>query len=168
MASKASAASGGDQPLINISDLSLVQLENVKQQLEGQLTNLSSSYAQLSTGLRGFKTARQALDSIEKTPKGHQIIVPLTNALYVPATLEDSTRVTVDVGAGYYVEKSVKDAKSFYDSKISSVQNTMNDVKANGEKIENNLNTVLTVLETKQGELTQRQTKGKPAPSSRS
>jgi len=36
---------------------------------------------------------------------GKQILVPLTQSLYVPGTLADNKHVIVDVGTGYYVEK---------------------------------------------------------------
>lgn len=33
------------------------------------------------------------------------VLVPLTNSLYVRGELSDPTRVIVDVGTGFYVEK---------------------------------------------------------------
>ena len=34
-----------------------------------------------------------------------QILVPLTNSLYVRGSLSDASHVIVDVGTGFYVEK---------------------------------------------------------------
>lgn len=34
------------------------------------------------------------------------MLVPLTASLYVPGTLDDSDKVLVDVGTGYFIEVS--------------------------------------------------------------
>jgi len=48
-------------------------------------------------------------------------LVPLTASLYVPGTLADTDNVIVDVGTGFYVEKSTKDATKFYESKVEEL-----------------------------------------------
>lgn len=39
---------------------------------------------------------------------GKKMLVPLTASLYVPGTLDDSEKVLVDVGTGYFIEVSPK------------------------------------------------------------
>jgi hypothetical protein len=41
--------------------------------------------------------------------------------LYVPARLADIEKVVVDVGTGFYVEKSKDDAKDFYERKVAGL-----------------------------------------------
>lgn len=45
----------------------------------------------------------------------------MTQSMYVPGTLAASDRVLVDVGTGYYVEKSVPEAESFFQRKVRVV-----------------------------------------------
>ncbi|CAG8982765.1 hypothetical protein HYALB_00001046 [Hymenoscyphus albidus] len=52
---------------------------------------------------------------------GKPILVPLTASLYVPGTLADTENVIVDVGTGFYVEKSTKDANKFYNGKVDEL-----------------------------------------------
>ena len=53
---------------------------------------------------------------------GKEVMVPLTSSLYVPGVMEDSTNVLVEVGAGYFVEKSTADASTYCDRKHKNLQ----------------------------------------------
>jgi prefoldin subunit 5 len=61
--------------------------------------------------------------------KDKTILVPLTSSLYVPGKLADTEKVLVDVGAGFYVEKSIVEAKSFYEGKIELVGKSLTEIE---------------------------------------
>jgi prefoldin alpha subunit len=42
------------------------------------------------------------------------MLVPMTSSLYVPGLLETNQKVLIDVGTGYFLEKSVSAAKDFF------------------------------------------------------
>ncbi len=42
----------------------------------------------------------------------------MTSSLYVPGVMEQSNRVLVEVGAGYFIEESVEKAREYCDRKI--------------------------------------------------
>lgn len=44
-------------------------------------------------------------------------MVPLTESLYVPGKLKDPSKVMVELGTGYYVEKNMKQAVEFIERK---------------------------------------------------
>ena len=46
------------------------------------------------------------------------MLIPLTEALYVPAVVKTNKKVLVEYGAGYYVERNCKDAQGFFDRKV--------------------------------------------------
>jgi prefoldin alpha subunit len=73
----------------------------------------------------------------------------LTSSLYVPGTLADSDNVIVDIGTGFYVEKSTDDAQKFYTSKIEELGKNIKDLEniVNGKA--NNLRVVEEVLRQK-------------------
>jgi prefoldin alpha subunit len=77
------------------------------------------------------------------------LLVPLTSSLYVPGTLADSDNVIVDIGTGFYVEKSTDDAEKFYTSKIEELGKNIKDLEniVNGKA--NNLRVVEEVLRQK-------------------
>jgi prefoldin alpha subunit len=63
------------------------------------------------------------------TSVGAEILVPLTQSLYVPGTLASSSTVLVDVGTGFYVEKSAADAIKFYNGKVDDLSKKLGDLE---------------------------------------
>jgi prefoldin alpha subunit len=51
---------------------------------------------------------------------GTEILVPLTQSLYVPGRMADMNKVLIDVGTGYYVEKSLPKAKEYIDRRVGA------------------------------------------------
>ena len=49
---------------------------------------------------------------------GKEVMVPLTGSMYVPGKLSDTAELIVDVGAGYMVTKSPKDAAAHFNDKV--------------------------------------------------
>jgi prefoldin alpha subunit len=58
----------------------------------------------------------------ECTCTGGEILVPLTSSLYVPGKIAASTEVLVDIGTGFYVGKSPKDAAEIMSKKSDMVR----------------------------------------------
>ncbi|KAH0629030.1 hypothetical protein JD844_010777 [Phrynosoma platyrhinos] len=123
---------------VNISELSLPQLEVLKNQLDQEVEFLSSSIAQLKVVQTKYVEAKDCLTVLNKSnegkycllskyiymlflqpfPEGKELLVPLSSSMYVPGKLSDVSSVLIDVGTGYYVEKSVDDARDFFKRKI--------------------------------------------------
>ncbi|KAG8452680.1 hypothetical protein GDO86_004462 [Hymenochirus boettgeri] len=103
---------------VDITDLALPQLEGLKSQLDQEVEFLSSSIAQLKVVQTKYVEAKDCLNALNKGNEGKELLVPLTSSMYVPGTLNDVSSVLIDVGTGYYVEKSVEDARDFFKRKI--------------------------------------------------
>ncbi|XP_066440336.1 prefoldin subunit 5-like [Eleutherodactylus coqui] len=113
-----SSASSKMAQTVNITDLSLQQLEGLKSQLDQEVEFLSSSIAQLKVVQTKYVEAKECLSVLHKSNEGKKVLVPLTSSMYVPGTLSDVSNVLIDVGTGYYVDKNVGDAKDFFKRKI--------------------------------------------------
>ncbi|XP_013988389.1 prefoldin subunit 5 isoform X1 [Salmo salar] len=103
---------------VNLTELSLPQLEGLKTQLEQETEFLTSSIGQLKVVQTKYVEAKDSLSVLNKSNAGKELLVPLTSSMYVPGTLNDVEHVLVDVGTGYYVEKNVNDTKEFFKRKI--------------------------------------------------
>ncbi|POI21143.1 hypothetical protein CIB84_015110, partial [Bambusicola thoracicus] len=57
------------------------------------------------------------------------LLVPLTSSMYVPGKLSDVERVLIDVGTGYYVEKTADDAREFFKRKIDFLTKQMEKIQ---------------------------------------
>ena len=58
-------------------------------------------------------------------------MVPLTESVYVPGKIREPTKLLVELGTGFFVEKSSKDTNAFLERKIRLVDhNSENITKA--------------------------------------
>ncbi|KAK9973472.1 hypothetical protein ABG768_024201 [Culter alburnus] len=103
---------------VNLTELSLPQLEGLKTQLDQETEFLSSSIGQLKVVQTKYVEAKDSLNVLNKNNEGKELLVPLTSSMYVPGKLHDVDHVLVDVGTGYFVEKNVEDGKEFFKRKI--------------------------------------------------
>ena len=62
------------------------------------------------------------LQSLKSHSPGDEMMIPLTTSVYVGARLECNERVMVDVGTGYYMEKSIEGADQYYVRKVKYLQ----------------------------------------------
>mmetsp|Transcript_40023 Transcript_40023/g.66405 ORF Transcript_40023/g.66405 Transcript_40023/m.66405 type:complete len:156 (+) Transcript_40023:52-519(+) len=116
------AAPAASEEGISLQALSFEQLNQVKQGLEEEMQGLQSAIQQLKTSVDKLVISKHALDTVQKTPEGTRMLVPLTSSLYVPGETTTLANVLIDVGTGYYIEKSVPEAQAFLDRKIALIK----------------------------------------------
>jgi prefoldin alpha subunit len=110
---------------MNVADLHPQQLQRFAEQLNQEVASLTESFQQIN-GVRGkFSASGQHVSKLSKQTDGGDILVPLTESLYVPAKLATAESVLVDVGTGYYVEKSAAGAKDYCDRKVKLLEANM-------------------------------------------
>ena len=73
---------------------------------------------------------------------GTPILVPLTPSLYVPGKLASTDTVLVDIGTGFYVEKTPSAAQVFYKGKIEELGKNLGDLEKILQGKQTNMNTV--------------------------
>ncbi|VTT66892.1 unnamed protein product [Fusarium fujikuroi] len=139
----------GDNSL-NLDTLEPQQLAQVKKQLDEELEHLTTSFAQLHAAQNKFKDCLQCVKSRAAAPEGsNSVLVPLTNSLYVRGELTDADTVLVDVGTGFLVEKKLKSAEKFYESKVEELGNNLKDLEVIVQRKQTNARTIEEVLRQK-------------------
>ncbi|KAL8907275.1 MAG: hypothetical protein Q9207_001516 [Kuettlingeria erythrocarpa] len=134
-----------DNPSVNLSTLPIPQLTSIKNQLTQELQHLTSSFTQLRAAQAKFRDCINSIrDGIEKggREEGTPILVPLTPSLYVPGKLASTDTVLVDVGTGFYLEKTPPDARQFYMSKVDDLGKNLKDLEKIVQGKQGNLNVV--------------------------
>ncbi|CEP60010.1 Gim5p LALA0_S01e00958g [Lachancea lanzarotensis] len=107
---------------IDLTKLNPEQLTMVKQQFDQELQHFSQSLQALNVARTKFRECKDDIESTQKLENGKQeLLVPLSGSLYVKGYVKDSQKFTVDVGTGYYVEKTASEAFEFYDKKIAKL-----------------------------------------------
>ncbi|TDL27875.1 Prefoldin-domain-containing protein [Rickenella mellea] len=134
---------------INVADLDLPQLADVRKQLEEELQHLTTSFQQLKQAQAKFKTCLENVAEVKPDNKDRTILVPLTNSLYVPGKLADAENVIVDVGTGYYVKKTRTEAQKHYTSKIAFVKGNLDALQETIAKKQENMGYLVNVMQAK-------------------
>ncbi|KZW03202.1 prefoldin subunit 5 [Exidia glandulosa HHB12029] len=137
------------QETVNISDLELPQLADVRRQLNQELEMLTNSYAQLRAAQSKFKACIESVAEITPNNQDKSILVPLTNSLYVPGTLADTEHVVVDVGTGFYVKKTREEARLYYRAKVDGLQGNLDQLQNTISVKQDNVNVVLQIMQAK-------------------
>jgi len=119
--SKSQAAGAGDQQVLDISQLPIQQLNQFVKTLEKDVEYLQQSMQQLKDIQSRFVASRDTLKSVTSESSGKQIMVPLTSSLYAAGNLTEDNRVLIDIGTGYYVEKTINEASLYFKRKIDFI-----------------------------------------------
>ena len=144
---------------INIDTMSLDQLNAVKQQQESRLEQLIAQYHQLRAVSARLTTARTSLNEIPVSGNadGREIMIPLTESLYAPGKIVDPNKVLVELGAGFFVEKSAKDAVKVWERKGKVIDANSENVMAAAEASSRNAQAVQQAMQGKMMEIQARQ-----------
>ncbi|EER27962.1 Prefoldin subunit domain containing protein [Coccidioides posadasii C735 delta SOWgp] len=132
-----SKPSGSSEPAgaVDVTTLSVPQLRALQTRLSTELEHLTTSHAKLRTAQSKFRECIRSINdgvvksATEKAKGKSEILVPLTNSLYVKGQLADREKVIVDVGTGFYVEKSTSKAIEFYNGKVEELQTNLRDLE---------------------------------------
>ncbi|CAO3612137.1 unnamed protein product [Mucor fragilis] len=130
------------QQQVNIADLDLSSLQQVKTQLEEELSHLTQSYSKLKSVQGRFTDCADSVDSL-KVEKAD------VSYLYVPGKLSNVSKVIVDVGTGYYIEKSVSDASKFYNDKVGYVKKNLGTLEKTITDKQSTLRAIVNVMQDK-------------------
>lgn len=123
----------------------------MRQQLNQELEHLTASYGQLRGVQARFKACIAALSHFTPAKTSNETLIPLTTSLYVPGKITNADKVIVDVGTGYYVEKSTKQAEQMYSDKVKYVGENLDKLQATIERKQDNLRVVAEVLQMVSG-----------------
>mmetsp|Transcript_29301 Transcript_29301/g.58477 ORF Transcript_29301/g.58477 Transcript_29301/m.58477 type:complete len:151 (+) Transcript_29301:96-548(+) len=107
---------------LDLSTLSLEQLSQLKQQEEQKLSQIQGHYTSLKATQARFINSQSTLTSLP--PKKATAMIPLTQSLYVSAVVNPQSKkphdqtVLVELGTGFYANKTIRDAHQFMQRKI--------------------------------------------------
>ena len=95
------------------------------------MTILQESFAQLRAAQGRFQVSANALqDSMQAKNKDKEVMIPMTQTLYVAGTLVNPETVLVDIGTGYFVEKHTSDAIDYYKRKIEYLKSQLDKLQS--------------------------------------
>lgn len=131
---------------MDLMSLDVQQLLEVKKQLETEVQHLTSSFGQLKAAQAKFKSCIESVATIKPENKDKTTLIPLTSSLYVPGKLADLENVIVDVGTGYFVEKSTADATKMYQEKVEFLTKNLEQLQETVLRQQENLQTTVEMI----------------------
>jgi len=134
---------------INLMALSLEQLNSLKQSIEEEMQGLQGALQQLQVSRNKLTTSKASLERLHSTEEGTPMLVPMTSSLYVPGETTTLETVLVDVGTGYFIEKSVDEARAFLDRKMALIESQAQNVQSAAQYKRNNLQQTVEVMNRK-------------------
>lgn len=136
---------------IDLTQLTVQQLQEIRKQLDQELEHLSNSHMALRQAKAKFISCMASIKTtVTDANDGKAILVPLTSSLYVPGHIcTNPGKVIVDIGTGYYIEKTASDATKFYTSKIASLEVNIADLERIINAKGSNIQTVTEVMTQK-------------------
>lgn len=131
---------------IQLDSMSLEELHRLQQEEEGRMQALSGRYAALRQALARIQRGSAALTDLASASGGSskneakEVMVPLTESVYVAGKIKDGNKLLVELGTGYYAEKTQKEALAFLERKERIVEmnldNLQNAIRATGQNVE--------------------------------
>eukprot|EP00699_Malawimonas_sp_californiana_P001513 EC715684.1.p1 GENE.EC715684.1~~EC715684.1.p1 ORF type:complete len:157 (+),score=23.74 EC715684.1:1-471(+) len=135
---------------VDVGQLPVEQLTNLREQLENEIQHPASSLEQLIRAANQYNDSNRCLESIKSGNEGKETLIPLTSSLYVPGKLGDSKSVMLDIGTGYFVERTPKQAQEYVKRKIDLLKSNIEDVRKAVAMKKRNFEVVSMVLRQKQ------------------
>ncbi|KAI9320116.1 prefoldin, alpha subunit [Dichotomocladium elegans] len=138
------------QQTVNLTDLDLPSLQQVKAQLEEELSHLTQSFGKLRGAQSRFADCADSVEAIKgEKADDKTILVPLTSSLYVPGKLSNVEKVIVDIGTGYFVEKTLDGATKFYKEKEVYVKKNLEKLQETINGKQSSLRAIVNVMQDK-------------------
>ena len=106
---------------IPLDQLPVQQLDQIKRDIDQEINVFTESINQLKIAQQKFSESLENLNRVTVESEGKELMVPMTSSMYVPGILDETSSVVVDIGTGYYVEKSVEEGKKYFRRKIEFV-----------------------------------------------
>ncbi|KAG4304274.1 hypothetical protein PORY_002249 [Pneumocystis oryctolagi] len=140
-----------EQKEIDLSSLSIQQLDEIRRQIELELNHLTNSFSKLKQAQFKFEECKNAIFSLSnREDENREMLVPLTSSLYVSGILVSKPdKVIVDIGTGYYVEKTTEAAIKFYEERIKYLSTNLKDLEGYLNKKSSNLKVITEVIQEK-------------------
>ncbi|KAL7572015.1 hypothetical protein ACA910_001670 [Epithemia clementina (nom. ined.)] len=155
MSSEATSDEGANT--IQLDNLSLEQLQQLRQQEEARLQGLTQRYGQLRAAAARLSASSMAVTELEQATQDSTVLVPLTESLYVPGKLKPRDKLLVELGTGYYAEKTSTETQEFLERKARIVQANSDNLTKAIQATQQNVQAIMSAMQGKLLEIRARQ-----------
>eukprot|EP00934_Nitzschia_sp_Nitz4_P007613 Nitzschia sp. Nitz4//scaffold8_size234185//110578//111072//NITZ4_001261-RA/size234185-processed-gene-0.114-mRNA-1//1//CDS//3329559818//7603//frame0 len=142
---------------VTLDSMSLEELNTLKQQEEQRLQALMGRFQQLRAAAARLNASISAVNELSPASEGKQVMVPLTESVYVPGKIRDPSHTLVELGTGFYAEKTSKETAAFLDRKLKLVDANSDNITKAVQATRQNIESLTMTMQGKLLEIRARQ-----------
>ncbi|KAL4003861.1 prefoldin alpha subunit [Acanthocheilonema viteae] len=114
-----------EKQAIPIADLGVDQLTYFQRQIDQEISFLTESLKELKIFESKFIASEESVMNAAKVSSDGEILVPLTESMYIPAKIADPKNHLIEIGTGYFVEMSTEKAVDYFRRKQTFLKKQM-------------------------------------------
>ena len=153
----ASAMTISNEREVTVADLTLDQLGGLKTQHEEELSELQNQLEQLHGARNRYNNSMSTLESMGRNKEDQTMLIPLNSSLYAPGKVSNPHKVIVELGTGYFCEKTMPEAKKLIERKVALVNKSIESIENVGNNKKKNLEQIIMVMQFKVNQLREQQ-----------
>ena len=134
---------------VPVNQLTVDQLMTLKSQLEGDLQKLTASIQLTNETVAKSQAAKDALTQFASKQSGKEMLVPITESMYVPGIIQDNKRPIIELGTGYFAETSVENATAFFSRRIGRLNKQQDSLRNSFKDKQNQYQLIVQVINQK-------------------
>ena len=116
--------------------------------LEQTAETLQQRISMMNAAIADLTYANMTLDGIKEEKDGAELLVPIGSSSYIKVKLANVDKVIVGMGAGVSIEKTLPEAKTIVNERLTELQKTMNSAQQQFAQIVDRINKGRRRLET--------------------
>lgn len=113
---------------IDIASLDPRQLQSVHEQIESEINNLAQSSVALQRAAGEYANSGRALEQLSEQKEDQPMLLPLTSAVYVTGKLASHSSILLDIGTGYYAERSPAEGVDYCKRKVNMLKDNLDKI----------------------------------------
>jgi prefoldin alpha subunit len=126
----ASSGQANAQKVIKLEQIGLEQLLQLKEQLTQDLNMFLNSYNGLQGLIQKFEYSRAIIkEMIKEENKDAEMLMQITNYLYIPGQIKENKKFLIEIGTGYYAEYEGEKAVAYYERKVEFTKQSSDKAK---------------------------------------
>lgn len=107
---------------IDLRTATLDELRSADAQLREEVTAYGESLHMLSKAVSRYHASGRAIEALSKETVGKDMLIPLTESLYVPGKIAKTNGVLLDVGTGYFIEHDAEKGIDYCKRKVNFIR----------------------------------------------
>ena len=101
--------------------------------LSQQMQQIQQQMKMIENQLAEVATTKEALNDLKETKTGSEILAPVSNGIFLKGTLSDNQKLSINVGSGVVVEKTIPDVIKIIEEQETEIKKAYDQLT---EKIE--------------------------------